>query len=254
VEFGEQGGFGEWFLDEVDAGFEDALLAEQALGVAGHEYHPGGRLQDVDLVGGFFSLHVRHDHVGAPGWPTRRTAGKSASTRVLPLTSAAIGFAEQFCGGVPELEAYLEWLRQRVLGYTGRGASHDPGKYMQPVFPANARRIQFGDERFWALVTALADAVQAAGTLKWRRARQVLRGADPFVIHADAQLARLQQQEVREMGIYLRILPGVKVRLTRRGVRWGLGPRAARLHLGAGGPGVSTGAVLWYRPLRRRSR
>jgi hypothetical protein len=29
------------------------------------------------------------------------------------------------------------------------------------------------------------------------------------------------------MGIYLRLLPGVKVRVTRRGVRWGLGPRAA---------------------------
>ena len=43
------------------------------------------------------------------------------------------------------------------------------------------------------------------------------------------------------MGIYLKIMPGVKVRLTRRGVRWGLRPRAARLHFGAGGTGVSTG-------------
>ena len=58
------------------------------------------------------------------------------------------------------------------------------------------------------------------------------------------------------MGVYLRLLPGVKVRVTRRGVRWGLGPRAARLHLGAGGPGVSTGVGwwAWYKPLRRRSR
>jgi hypothetical protein len=58
------------------------------------------------------------------------------------------------------------------------------------------------------------------------------------------------------MGIYLKILPGVKVRLTRRGVRWDIGPRAARLHLGAGGPGVSTGArpTSVYRGLRRKCR
>ncbi len=56
------------------------------------------------------------------------------------------------------------------------------------------------------------------------------------------------------MGLYLRIMPGVKVRITRRGVRWAIGPRAARLHVGARGAGVSTGAgpVSWYRPLRRR--
>jgi hypothetical protein len=62
--------------------------------------------------------------------------------------------------------------------------------------------------------------------------------------------------EVTDMSIFLRLLPGVKVRLTRRGVRWGLGPRAARLHFGAGGTGVSTGAgpFSWYRPLRRRRR
>ena len=51
VQFGEEGAFGEWFLDEVDSGFQDALRAEQALGVAGHEYHPGGGLQDADLAG-----------------------------------------------------------------------------------------------------------------------------------------------------------------------------------------------------------
>ena len=58
------------------------------------------------------------------------------------------------------------------------------------------------------------------------------------------------------MGIYLRLMPGVKVRLTRRGARWGIGPRAARAHFGAGGPGVSAGAgpFTWYRGLRRRRR
>ena len=58
------------------------------------------------------------------------------------------------------------------------------------------------------------------------------------------------------MGIYLRLLPGVKVRLTRRGVRWGVGPRSARVHFGAGGTGLSTGAgpFTWYRGLRKRRR
>lgn len=56
------------------------------------------------------------------------------------------------------------------------------------------------------------------------------------------------------MGMYLRIAPGVKVRLTRRGVRWGLGPRMARLHVGAGGAGVSTGAgpFSYYKPVGRK--
>jgi hypothetical protein len=58
------------------------------------------------------------------------------------------------------------------------------------------------------------------------------------------------------MGVYIRLMPGVKVRITRRGVRWGLGPRAARLHVGAGGSGVSTGAGPFslYHSLRRRRR
>jgi hypothetical protein len=58
------------------------------------------------------------------------------------------------------------------------------------------------------------------------------------------------------MGIYIRPSRFLKVRVTRRGVRWAIGPRAARLHLGAGGLGVSTGAgpASAYRGLRRRCR
>jgi hypothetical protein len=58
------------------------------------------------------------------------------------------------------------------------------------------------------------------------------------------------------VGIYLKILPGVKVRVTRRAARWGLGPRGARVHFSAGGAGVPTGAgpFAWYRPLQRRRR
>jgi hypothetical protein len=53
------------------------------------------------------------------------------------------------------------------------------------------------------------------------------------------------------MGIYIG-----PFRFTRRGVRWRIGPRWLRLHGGAGGPGISTGAGPFtaYRPLRRRRR
>jgi hypothetical protein len=40
----------------------------------------------------------------------------------------------------------------------------------------------------------------------------------------------------------IRVTPGVRVRLTSRGVRTSIGPRVARLHVGAGRTGVSTGA------------
>jgi hypothetical protein len=59
------------------------------------------------------------------------------------------------------------------------------------------------------------------------------------------------------MSVFLRLAPGVKIRLGRRGVRWGLGPRWLRFHTGGGGgSGVSTGAgpVTFYEPLRRRRR
>lgn len=53
------------------------------------------------------------------------------------------------------------------------------------------------------------------------------------------------------MGIYLG-----PFRLTKRGVRVRIGPRAARLHIGAGGPGLSTGAgpFTFYQPLRGKRR
>ena len=45
------------------------------------------------------------------------------------------------------------------------------------------------------------------------------------------------------VGIYFRVAPGVRVRLTRSGVRTSIGPRAARVHIGGGyRSGVSTGA------------
>ena len=44
------------------------------------------------------------------------------------------------------------------------------------------------------------------------------------------------------MGIYVRPSRFLKVRITRRGTRWSIGPRAAQLHVGAAETGVRTGA------------
>jgi hypothetical protein len=44
------------------------------------------------------------------------------------------------------------------------------------------------------------------------------------------------------MGIYIRPSRFLKVRITRRGARWSIGPRAVQLHGGAAETGVSTGA------------
>lgn len=57
------------------------------------------------------------------------------------------------------------------------------------------------------------------------------------------------------MGFYIRLAPGLKLRLTKRGARWAVGPRAARLHFGAGGTGVSTGAgpFSYYKGLGRKA-
>jgi hypothetical protein len=42
------------------------------------------------------------------------------------------------------------------------------------------------------------------------------------------------------MTFYLRILPGLRARFGRRGVRLGIGPRAARLHVGGGKPAAAS--------------
>jgi hypothetical protein len=56
------------------------------------------------------------------------------------------------------------------------------------------------------------------------------------------------------MGLYLRPSRLLKMRISKRGTQVGIGARWLRLHVGAGGTGVSTGAgpVSWYKPLRRR--
>jgi hypothetical protein len=51
------------------------------------------------------------------------------------------------------------------------------------------------------------------------------------------------------MGFSIKVAPGVRVRASSRGLRASVGPRAARVHFGAGRPGISTGAgpvTLYY--------
>jgi hypothetical protein len=60
------------------------------------------------------------------------------------------------------------------------------------------------------------------------------------------------------MGFGIRVMPGVRVSASSRGVRAGIGPRAARVHVGSGRTGISTGfgPVTAYTSLggsRRRS-
>lgn len=43
------------------------------------------------------------------------------------------------------------------------------------------------------------------------------------------------------MGFSVRLAPGVRVRASSRGIRTSIGPRAARVHVGGGRPGISTG-------------
>jgi len=58
------------------------------------------------------------------------------------------------------------------------------------------------------------------------------------------------------MGFYFRVVPGVKIRATSRGLRASVGSRAARVHFGAGGAGVSTGAgpFTYYAPVHGSTR
>jgi hypothetical protein len=79
--------------------------------------------------------------------------------------STAWDLASYACGSAEETTAYIEWLRQRVLNKVGR-------------WNTEGEAPTRGNDRFWRLVNVLADAVVAAGTLRWRQARNVLQTAD----------------------------------------------------------------------------
>jgi hypothetical protein len=94
---------------------------------------------------------------------------------------SAVDLALRVTGGDPyPVESYLEWARQRVLSHTGRPESD----IREGTDTREANSLRDGSARYWRLVGRLADAVQAAGTLSWRRARTVLgrrtaRACDP---------------------------------------------------------------------------
>lgn len=51
------------------------------------------------------------------------------------------------------------------------------------------------------------------------------------------------------MGFGIRIALGIRISASKRGLRAGIGPRAARVHVGGGRPSVSTGAgpfTYWH--------
>ena len=120
-----------------------------------------------------------------PGWEEHVSDGADHDMR------AALDLADYVCGGsVPEVEAYVEWLRHRVLNFTGRGPSFDVAEFMPEAPAFVVDHYRGGDDRFWAMVEALADAVQAAGSLSWRRARAVMHDADPITREAAKWLER----------------------------------------------------------------
>lgn len=95
--------------------------------------------------------------------------------------SGAVDLASYIAdSSVPETEAYIEWLRQRVLNWTGRGLDFDVTAFMPDPPDFVVSHYREGSSRYWTLVAALADAVTQAGQLRWREARAILRAADPL--------------------------------------------------------------------------
>ena len=123
----------------------------------------------------------------------------------------------------------------------------------QPLARVTSAAQRHDSLAFTPLMDRLKIARRGRGRSRTRPG-QVLAASDNATAARVDELLRSKTEGGEQMGIYVRIAPGVKVRITRRGVRWAIGPRAARLRVGSGGTGVSTGAgpVSWYRPLRRR--
>ena len=99
----------------------------------------------------------------------------------------------------------------------------------------------------WSLVAALtsADGWQAF-ILGLRRLLVSTRPATSRAqIRAQIWLLRAWPSELRcrvGTGLTVSSLALPYGRMHKRGLRWAIGPRTARLHVGAGGTGVSTGA------------
>ena len=133
--------FGEWFRPDVDAGPRTRRVAEERIMIflAGMETERAWLRGLLDLprdVDDRVLAGARHDE------------------------ECAAELAGYLCGSAEEATAYLAWLRQRVLNWTGRS---------QDVRP----RV------FWHLVDALADSLGREEQLSWMRAKLILHESDP---------------------------------------------------------------------------
>jgi hypothetical protein len=145
------GAAGDWFRPDIETNGRTRNMIEDRVMIA---------LAGAETEAAWYArLPVPPD-----GWQEHVDDGAQADMR------SAIWYADFMCGGVPEVEAYLQCLARPLA----------EGEEDFRRFPEVVSRVTEGEPRFWALVTALADAVQAAGTLTWRQARRVLREADPF--------------------------------------------------------------------------
>jgi hypothetical protein len=157
---------GDWFRPdlEVNARTRDMIEGRVMISLAGGEAEQAWAARQPD----------------APeGWEEKMRTGMGYDLR------AAIDLAGFVSGGsIPALEAYVEWLRQSMLNYIGRGPDYDVTRHVVNPGEREVKHYRDGDERFWALVNALADALLANGELSWRQARKILSEADPWLIEA----------------------------------------------------------------------
>lgn len=145
---------GDWFHPDVDAGPRARRLAEQEIMV----FLAGVETERAWLRGVAHGPVEPDEHVAAGARHDEECAAELAG---------------YFCGSSNEAAAYVAWLRQRVLNWTGRSSDDRP-------------RV------FWPLVEALADSLDRHAPLSWSKARAVLRGSDP-------QLVRLEQLRRRRL-------------------------------------------------------
>jgi len=62
---------------------------------------------------------------------------------------AAVWFADFMCGGVPEVEADLQWLRQRALSWTGRPLAEGEEDFRRfPEFVSRITEVSRGSGRW----------------------------------------------------------------------------------------------------------
>jgi hypothetical protein len=64
VNFSTEAFFRKGFCDEMNAIVQDSVVAQDVVGITGHEENLKGRLQGPDALGQLASVHTRHDNIG----------------------------------------------------------------------------------------------------------------------------------------------------------------------------------------------